>query len=63
LRALDQKATSDDRCVAGRCSEASVTANENAKTAADVSTVAFIGAAVFAAAGIYLLVTAPNEAR
>lgn len=63
VRALSAKRESDEACIGGRCSSASVEANDRAKSYADVSTATFVTAAVAVGVGVYLLVTGERAAR
>lgn len=58
LRTLSEKSTVDEHCVGSRCDETGLRANDDAKQAATLSTVAFVvgGAAVIT--GVVLLLTA-----
>jgi hypothetical protein len=57
VTALGDKAESDRGCPLGRCSRASVEANDRAKVEADISTGSFAVAIVVAGIGVYLLAT------
>lgn len=63
LRAFSERSASDEQCIGGRCSAAAVRANDNAKTAADLSTGGFVLGGALILTSVYLLVTAPSPPR
>lgn len=56
VRAISKRHQSDDECAHG-CTDEGVRLNDQAKTAADISTVAFVAGGIGLAVGGYLLVT------
>ncbi len=63
LRAFSERSSSDEQCLGGRCSAAGVLANDNAKTAADLSTGGFVLGGALILTSVYLLVTSPSSPR
>jgi hypothetical protein len=60
--AITKSARSEELC-APRCNEEGYTLNGEAKTAADVSTVALVVGVVAASAGLYLLLAGPHDTK
>lgn len=61
LRTIAEKNTVDEHCAGSFCNAMGLEANEAAKDAGTVSTIAFSVAAVAVVAGVVLLVTAPRS--
>jgi hypothetical protein len=62
LRAFAKRRQSDKQCPGGRCSESAVALNDEAKTAADLSTASFIVGAAGLGLGTYLLLSGGESA-
>jgi hypothetical protein len=63
LMTIAEKNTVDEHCTGSFCDAEGLDANESAKDAATVSTIAFATAGIAVVAGVVLFVTAPKETR
>ena len=60
FQTLSKKSTVDEHCAGTRCDAAGLTANDDAKTDATLSTIAFAVGGVAVVTGLVLLLTAPS---
>lgn len=60
IQTIAEKGTIDEHCAGSFCDAEGLEANERAKDAATISTVAFVAAGIAAATGVVLILTAPR---